>query len=271
MGAKVVKSKSKPTSISSTNVRSLLKKTPSKEPIIVRTKKSSNYILPKINSSFSAENETLTPKKAVLSRFGGKKSGFNTDGIKALETSELDVLDIIRMNNLGYEDYDLIDNCLFRHFFMRSLDKEPRGEIIKGMMLAQIEANKILFRQGSLGNYFYIVKEGALGLFINNTQTKTFTKGESFGELALLHGASRSGTVKSKTACQLWLLERKHFRKVMEHINQANYEENIRFINSIPILSSLDDDIKSVFASSLVKEFYEEGNHILRGIFILIF
>jgi hypothetical protein len=263
MGAKIVKSKP---GISTSAKKSV---------IVVKKQSSSNFIKSKLSSrqingssGFSTKG-SFHDENATPSRFAGKKNKIQHNK-GAVEKTDLDAVHILSTNNHAYDDFDLIDDCLLKHFFMRSLNKEARSEIIKGMTLGRIDANKHVFQQGNIGNFFYIVKEGELELFINNTLTKSFKKGDSFGELALLHGAPRSGSVKSKTPCMLWILERSNFRKIMEHINQLNYEENINFINSIPILTNLDNDVKTVIASSLIKEYYEEGKHVVRGILLLI-
>jgi cGMP-dependent protein kinase len=259
MGAKIVKSKpavifknqkSITNSSSVGNVRRKSSNLPS-----VKSKASSQGVIPKRTESNLAVS---------TSRFANKKSKIITNASKTIEASDLDVLTIRKKNNKDFDDYEVIDNCLLGHFFMRALDKEARVEIIKEMTLGEIEAGQTVFKQGAIGNFFYIVKEGQLELLINDGYTKSFTIGDSFGELALLHSAPRSGTIKAKTKCLLWFLERRNFRKIMEHINQQNYEENIKFINSIPILTNMENDLKSVLASNCIKSYYEAEKYIVR-------
>ncbi len=107
------------------------------------------------------------------------------------------------------------------------------------MSLYSIEAGATLFEQNQNGNYFYIVKLGELALLINNVPKKTLKVGDSFGELALLQGSVRSATIKATTAVKVWCMERKNFRKIMDHIINLNHLENKKYIASIPILSNL--------------------------------
>jgi hypothetical protein len=278
MGAKVVKSNksvvSKPTTSTST---SKLKPTSTKSKLNVP---SPNKQLASPVNKISTGNIGSTPRSRPSITSTDKNetsSGFNPRRIpdkkqkisapaKTMETSELDVLTIKKRNNHDFEDKDLINTCLMKHFFMRSLDKDARTEIIKEMTLCQVDADTFVFKQGSMGNFFYIVKEGDLDLYLNDVYTKTIVTGESFGELALLHGAPRSGTVKTKSSALLWCLERRNFRKIMDHINLINYEENIKFISSIPILANIDPDLKSVLASNLLKEYFDTDKYIVRGI-----
>jgi hypothetical protein len=258
MGAKIVKN------------QTLVSKKVIFQPVLTK-RKSSNFSKKSDGSNNTPKsrfsNNDVNAIKEVTSRFNNKKRNINTNNVKAVESDELLVMTVRKKNNHEFEDFDIIDNCLMTHFFMRNLDKEAREEIIKEMTLGEVEAGKTVFKQGALGNFFYIVKQGELDLYINDTFTKSLGKGESFGELALLHGAPRSGTVKAKSTCLLWVLERKNFRKIVDHINQLNYEENVIFINSIPILSNIENDLKAVLASNFIKAFYEAGNYILRGKF----
>lgn len=150
------------------------------------------------------------------------------------------VLVLVKKHNKESEDKEMIDLCLQKHFFLKVLEKNARTEIIKEMSLFSVEPNSILFEQGGSGNYFFIVKEGELTLTINDKLIKSFVKGDSFGELALLHNAPRSGTVKTKeTGTKLWAMERRNFRKIIDHINNLNHKENNKYINTIPFLSNI--------------------------------
>lgn len=137
-------------------------------------------------------------------------------------------------------------------------------EIVKEMTLCFVPAGTVIFSQGSIGNFFYILKDGNVELIVNGNVVKTLTSGENFGELALLHGATRSGSVKAVTDCYLWVLERKNFRKIIDHINEINFEENKKFIQSVPILSNIENDQKTILCSSLIKEVFEEGATIVK-------
>jgi len=186
-------------------------------------------------------------------------------------SNELDVLKILKKNNYDFDDYEHIDGCLMKHFFMRCLDQEARMEIIKEMSLCKIEADTYVFRQDSIGNFFYIIKQGECELFINENYIKNIKAGENFGELALLHKAPRSGSVKTVGVVYVWCLERRNFRKIVDHINYMNYEENKRFINTIPILLNIENDLKSILASNMIKEFYDKDKVIVKGMKLINF
>ena len=181
------------------------------------------------------------------------------------EEYERSVLTVIKKHNKNAENEELIEQCLIKHFFMSGLERQARLEIIKEMSLVSINENTIIFKQGGKGSYFYILKQGSVQISSSNDKTsKTIHVGESFGELALLHGAPRSHTAKTITECQLWVLERKNFKKIVDHITKLNFQENKLFVESVPILANIDDAQKSILISSLYKEIFDEGFYIVR-------
>ncbi len=104
------------------------------------------------------------------------------------------------------------------------------------MSTGTIEKGGILFKQNSIGDYFYILKEGEVVLYINDNFIKNINPGESFGELALLHCAPRSGTIKANQKSVLYCLERAKFKQIVDSLNEANFNESKQFIKSVPSL-----------------------------------
>ena len=183
---------------------------------------------------------------------------------KTKEEESKEKFTILKNKNTEKEDSNLIENTLITHFFMKILNKQAREAIIQEMSLVEVKKNKFIFEQGNIGNYFYILKKGIAQLTINNKVVRVIKIGESFGELALLHDAPRSGTVVTVTDCLLWTLERRNFRKIIEHITKINYEENLRFIDSIPILSHIEQYQKTILSSSLFKEEFQPNTIIVK-------
>ena len=103
----------------------------------------------------------------------------------------------------------------------------------------------------------------------NNVFIKALERGESFGELALIHSTERSGTVIAKQLSQVWCLERRNFRKIVELINKMNYDENKLFLSSIKMLTAMDNELKTILANHLLKQYFKAGDVIFRGILLL--
>ena len=201
--------------------------------------------------------QNLTKFSDMLLRTNSKRPKVENSG------QEKEVYTIIKMHNKERNDENLINDCLMSHFFMQYLNEQARNAIIEEMSLIQVDKNNYIFKQGAIGNYFYILKSGTAHLIIDNKLIKILRIGESFGELALLHDAPRSGSIKAISDCLLYILERKNFRKIVEHITKINYEENLKFLESVSILSHLEQYQKTILSNNLVKEEFEEGRKIV--------
>ena len=201
--------------------------------------------------------QNLTKFSDMLLRSNSKRPKVENSG------QEKEVYTIIKMHNKERNDENLINDCLMSHFFMQYLNEQARNAIIEEMSLIQVDKNNYIFKQGAIGNYFYILKSGTAHLIIDNKLIKILRIGESFGELALLHDAPRSGSIKAISDCLLYILERKNFRKIVEHITKINYEENLKFLESVSILSHLEQYQKTILSNNLVKEEFKEGRRIV--------
>ena len=236
----------------------------------------------KINSIYSnMKNQFNMPTNGIIDknrintiRYSKKQFGRFSDILLRTTSKRPNIIDnleqekesftVIKIHNMERNDEKLINDCLLTHFFMQYLNKQARIAIIEEMSLIQIEKNKFIFKQGDIGNYYYILKSGLAQLYIDNKKIKILRTGESFGELALLHDAPRSGSIKTISDCLLWTLERKNFRKIIEHINKISYEENLQFIDSVSVLSYMEQYQKTILSSNLVLEEFNQGRLIVK-------
>ena len=175
---------------------------------------------------------------------------------------EKKVLELIHEKNPDKEDYDLIYDIISKHFFLQTLNHQAKDEIIISMSLYSVKEGKTLYNQGYSGNYWYIVNSGELERYNNNKLIGKLSRGDSFGERALMNGAPRSNTVIAKTDCKLWGLKRQVFRKILEFIFTSNYEENMKFLDGINM--PLDATFKSIMANNLMQEIYLKGQYICK-------
>lgn len=79
-----------------------------------------------------------------------------------------------------------------------------------------------------------------------------------------MHGAPRSGTVVSLKGSLLWCMERRNFRKIIDHINAINFNENIQFVNGISLFTNLNKNLKTILERNLIKVYYEPKQTIVK-------
>ena len=164
-----------------------------------------------------------------------------------IASNEGKVLELIQKRNPEKKDHDLIYQIIGQHFFMQSLGTQAREEIITTISLCKVKQGETLFTQGSIGNFWYIVHDGTLEEYLNGNFKRCFTRGDSFGEFALMNNAPRESTIKTKTECLLWVLKREAFRKIIDFLSKLNYEENMKFLDSISL--PLESTFKSMRAT----------------------
>ena len=72
-------------------------------------------------------------------------------------------------------------------------------------------AGEEIVRQGDRGDRFYLVKRGALDVYVDGELVQSLEPGDSFGEIALLRDVPRTATVRARTDVVLYALDRRHF------------------------------------------------------------
>ncbi|KAH3834909.1 cyclic nucleotide-binding domain-containing protein 2-like isoform X3 [Dreissena polymorpha] len=108
------------------------------------------------------------------------------------------------------------------------------------------DAKRVIIRQGHVAENYYFILSGTAVVTLLETNRDTeeqcvrtvaiLKTGNSFGELALMHGARRSATVTCKTNVELLAVSREDFIDIFMHIETDREPEHIRFLRSIDLL-----------------------------------
>lgn len=178
------------------------------------------------------------------------------------ETSMLKI--IIKVNEDG-SDFNNLDSFFLKHFLLQHLSHQKRTAIIKKMSLCCIAKGKILYSEGGIGHAFYIIKSGQVESFINGNAIQTYSEWEYFGDLALVHLASRKETIKATVDTFLWCLDHYILKDFLRTSNENEDNDRKKLINSIQLLSILNDSYKTMLAISMIEETYPKDTIILHG------
>ena len=109
------------------------------------------------------------------------------------------------------------------------------------MEIEKLHPNQILYEEDSVGEKFFVVKEGTLEeSFKNKSEKKIYKEGDTFGELALLEKRKREGTILSKDNSTLYSLKGQIFRNIVEKLNKEEQKERLEFLNLVPIFQSIN-------------------------------
>lgn len=149
----------------------------------------------------------------------------------------LDVADrIVRMVD-GYieSDVDVAESVTIAKFLKRCpvfKDSDPSllADISNSMHRETHPAGAIIIKQGDVGDKFYIIRSGRVGV-IKETDGKAETveelsTGDFFGELALLRKELRAATIKAIDEVEVLILSKEIFMDVVE--KSHTFEECLR-------------------------------------------
>ena len=241
-----------------------------KEIIQYRNKKELN-IKKEENSSSEEEDDmydpkTEQPKKAKNTRAGRK-------GISAESYGKFNKKENFKPRFIQKTENQIvrIKGRILQSFLFNSLESSDLNIVIGAMEEKQFKKGENVIKQGDNGDCLYIVDQGELDCskrFPDNPNEdkylKTYVPGEAFGELALLYNAPRAATIKAKTDCVLWCLDRDTFNNIVKEGARLKREKYENFLKSVDILSTMDNYEISQVSEALRKCSFSSGEYIIR-------
>lgn len=104
----------------------------------------------------------------------------------------------------------------------QNLDENIHNKIIQQIVLMYYPSNYVLFKEGDEGDAMYILKTGQIVIFHEPKEEGDFPQkiadiGASgfFGEMALISDAPRNASAKAKTDCEVFILSKDNFKKLL--------------------------------------------------------
>ncbi|CDO94280.1 unnamed protein product [Kluyveromyces dobzhanskii CBS 2104] len=183
------------------------------------------------------------------------------------ETLQPDHLDDWKPENFQEktpEQVNRLEKAVGKNFLFNKLDSDSKKLVINSLEEKSIAQGEEIIKQGSEGDYFYIVEDGTVEFYVNNQKVNTSGPGSSFGELALMYNSPRAATVLAATDCILWALDRLTFRRILLG---GSFKKRILYddlLKNIPILKSLSTYDRAKLADALDTEYYEAGQTIIK-------
>jgi glucose-6-phosphate 1-dehydrogenase len=90
-------------------------------------------------------------------------------------------------------------------------------------------AGEIIIKAGEQGSEMYLIVRGEVEVLDASGQVKaTLREGDCFGEVALLLSEPRTATVRAKTSCDLFVLDKADFSRILR--DDPQFAEAIKAI-----------------------------------------
>ena len=117
-----------------------------------------------------------------------------------------------------------------------------------------------------MGDYFYILQEGAVRFEQNQETVGTGTAGSCFGELALLYDTPRAASVVAETDCRLWKVDVRTFRHIVfhHHADGPSFDEMKKLIEGIELFQHLDSSSVCKLIKSFTTISWNAGTRIVQ-------
>ena len=122
--------------------------------------------------------------------------------------------------------HDTKADALGRCPLFSSLQRSDLVQLAKATEDMEVEAGKVLAREGEIGQEFFVIVEGEVSVTKDGEEIRTLGPGDFFGEIALLKDVRRTATVTATTPVRFFVLTRQGFRSLVAH--QPQIEEQVR-------------------------------------------
>ena len=210
---------------------------------------------------------------SVITTTGGQKKGAARPAVMAVGSDKEYIKVTIPKSEMVR---NLIYHSIKRNMLFRACSEEELQGLIDAFDTAKFKADSVIIKQGDEGDLFYVVEEGHLDIFVRfpDSQQDTlvgapYVSGSSFGELALMYGSARAATIRAKSDCVLWSLDRRAFKGITASLKQKRDEiirETLRKVkigDSVlgNVLKASDIDAMAVATQS---DSFQKGDVIIR-------
>lgn len=210
---------------------------------------------------------------SVITTTGGQKKGAARPAVMAVGSDKEYIKVTIPKSEMVR---NLIYHSIKRNMLFRACSEEELQGLIDAFDTAKFKADSVIIKQGDEGDLFYVVEEGQLDIFVRfpDSQQDTlvgapYVSGSSFGELALMYGSARAATIRAKSDCVLWSLDRRAFKGITASLKQKRDEiirETLRKVkigDSVlgNVLKASDIDAMAVATQS---DSFQKGDVIIR-------
>jgi CRP-like cAMP-binding protein/tRNA A-37 threonylcarbamoyl transferase component Bud32 len=212
-----------------------------------------------------------------------QKTTFSPSAITALAKPRQAIYDAAEKDEGEYQPIlipkdpevrDILAKVVHSNILFRAYSPDEQRAIVDAFQNVTVARNEIVIQQGESGAYFYVVANGELEILLEADGLEVpigslLGKGDYFGELALMYNTPRAASVKAKSGCDLWRIDRVTYRRIVTHYHNETLTENSSFLSNVVLHGKrmgdiLDEHEKSKVVSQLDMEEFSDGSIIVR-------
>ena len=122
---------------------------------------------------------------------------------------------------------------------LRSLPMYKIEPLAYALKIFEYEDGQAIFREGDVGDAFYIIKEGQVEVFRAGVSIRTITRHDFFGERSIILNENRTATIIAKKKVTCWSLSKKDFLSIIDEGIQKQLTKRMELQNDSISLNSL--------------------------------
>ena len=155
-------------------------------------------------------------------------------------------------------------------FFFNNLSENELNLIIRAFNKENINQGETIFTQGEDADKLYILDSGELDCWKTfkkgdpETYIKSYKEGDSFGGLALMYNYKRNYTIKAKTDCKLFSLDRKAYKSIILQTELIQREKYKAALSEVDILQNLTPNEFGKICDIMVEKYFFAGDEIIK-------
>lgn len=166
------------------------------------------------------------------------------------------------------EELEVIHSAVAVSILFTAMDEDQLEDVVSAMHPVDVKSNDVIIKQNDDDAIFYIIEKGEFDILVTADGEEEcvaqMSRGNSFGELALMYNCKRTATVAARQDGRLWAIERQVFQGILHHTGQARINEYRQFLHKVPLLESLGDTALTKLTSAIEVYKYMEGDVIVR-------
>src|SRR5262245_42122362 len=101
------------------------------------------------------------------------------------------------------------------------LDEDQRAQIADWLEVRTVSAGAQLVGEGAAGYSFFILQDGEAAVTVDGDEVRSLSAGDFFGEMAMLGGGRRAGTVTATSDATVLVLYGTEFRRLQQELPEV--------------------------------------------------
>lgn len=161
-------------------------------------------------------------------------------------------------------EQEFIVRALKKNFVFSNLTVRETEILVDAFERQEVKTDDFIIQQGDEGDFFYVLLRGDCQFIVNNRVVGKASRGQTFGELALLYKSPRAASVKAETDCVLFRVDQSTFRYILQTQTKKAEDDKRDLIQVVPFFKELDRDDVTKLVSTMRPRPFTKGEYLAK-------